>query len=97
MFSYVKPTYLVIGKLYAMDFAEASTKCAARGGTRCSCVYLDTTLKCMYVCMYVVGHIAKVDTMSELTALYDLFVNDDELSVGLRDIGGQQWRWVRER
>eukprot|EP01036_Dinobryon_divergens_P033802 gene33802-43680_t len=58
------------GKLYAMNFAEASSKCSARG-----------------------GHLAKVDTIAELTALYDLFVNDYELSVGLSYIGERGWRW----
>ena len=43
------------------------------------------------------GHLAKVDTPSELTALYDLFVNDYDLSLGLRDIGGNDWRWVSVR
>ena len=43
--------------------------------------------------MYV-GHLAKVDSMDELTALSELFEHDNDLSIGLRDIGGSSWRWV---
>ena len=58
------------GKLYQMTFAEASTKCAARG-----------------------GNLAKIDALKEFQAVTSLFVNDDELSIGLRDIGGNDYRW----
>ena len=48
------------------------------------------------IIMYMVGHLAKVDTIAELTALRDLFVNDNDLSVGLRYVGERGWRWVSE-
>jgi len=37
--------------------------------------------------------LAQVDTPQKLRDLYNLYVNDEELSIGLRDIGGQNWQW----
>ena len=36
---------------------------------------------------------AQVDTPKKLRDLYNLYVHDDELSIGLRDIGGENWQW----
>ena len=58
------------GKLYSMNYAEASDKCTARG-----------------------GRLAKVDTLKEFETLTSFFVNDNQLAIGLHDLGGNNWRW----
>ena len=58
------------GKLYYMNFDEASQKCAARG-----------------------GRLAKIDTYQKFQSMLSLFKHDHVLSIGLYDIGGQNWRW----
>lgn len=39
------------------------------------------------------GQLARVNSKDELKALAGLFVNDDELSIGLHDVGGNDWLW----
>jgi len=37
--------------------------------------------------------LAQVDTPQKLRDLYNLYVHDEELSIGLKDVGGQNWQW----
>ena len=64
------PSQNCYGKLYSMTFAEASNKCAARG-----------------------GNLARIDSAQEFQAVTSLFVNDGELSIGLYDKTGSDWKW----
>lgn len=36
---------------------------------------------------------AQVDTPQKLQDLFNLYVNDGELAIGLSDVGGQNWQW----
>jgi len=42
------------------------------------------------------GRLAKVDTLQKFNALLSLFKFDNELAIGLHDIGGRNWRWDGE-
>jgi len=64
------PSENCYGKLYSMTFAEASNKCAARG-----------------------GNLARIDSAKEFAAVTSMFQNDNELSIGLYDKSGGDWRW----
>ena len=39
------------------------------------------------------GNLAKLDTLAEFEAVTSMFVNDNELSIGLHDVSGNDWRW----
>mmetsp|Transcript_18586 Transcript_18586/g.25678 ORF Transcript_18586/g.25678 Transcript_18586/m.25678 type:complete len:1413 (+) Transcript_18586:58-4296(+) len=39
------------------------------------------------------GRLAKVDTAQEFKTLTSFYVNDNQLAIGLHDLGGNNWRW----